>query len=168
MRACQTVSRLQYRPGPCKINLSESVRETYRNVFRSVLRELTLILKGWGLIDGKLIATDGTRNVAHALKRRMYDINNRPKYPATTGLSTFSPKESWKCRCRMCVHVHRIYNLKRLLGMFSVQELTRKFEMSRARGACSFNKFVKFCGFSSKLHQKTLMTKAEAPNCETV
>jgi hypothetical protein len=28
-----------------------------------------LILKGWGLIDGKLIATDGTRNVAHALKK---------------------------------------------------------------------------------------------------
>ena len=65
MRAYQTVSRLQYRPGPCKIDLSE----TYRNVFRSVLCELTLILKGWGLTDGKLIATDGTRNVAHALKK---------------------------------------------------------------------------------------------------
>ena len=69
MRAYQTVSRLQYRPGPCKIDLSEGVRETYRNVFRSVLCELTLILKGWGLTDGKLIATDGTRNVAHALKK---------------------------------------------------------------------------------------------------
>mgnify|MGYP007135013138 FL=1 len=65
MRAYQTVSRLQYRPGPCKIDLSEGVRET----FRSVLCELTLILKGWGLTDGKLIATDGTRNVAHALKK---------------------------------------------------------------------------------------------------
>lgn len=29
--------------------------------FHNVLRNLTLILKGWGLIDGKLIAIDGTK-----------------------------------------------------------------------------------------------------------
>lgn len=29
--------------------------------FRKVLRDLTLILKGWGLIDGKLVAIDGTK-----------------------------------------------------------------------------------------------------------
>ena len=32
-----------------------------RSAFRTVLRNLTLILKGWGLIDGKLIAIDGTK-----------------------------------------------------------------------------------------------------------
>ena len=29
--------------------------------FHNVLRDLTLILKGWGLIDGKLVAIDGTK-----------------------------------------------------------------------------------------------------------
>ena len=29
--------------------------------FHNTLRNLTLILKGWGLIDGKLIAIDGTK-----------------------------------------------------------------------------------------------------------
>lgn len=29
--------------------------------FHSTLRNLSLILKGWGLIDGKLIAIDGTK-----------------------------------------------------------------------------------------------------------
>lgn len=29
--------------------------------FHKVLRELTMILKGWGLIDGKLVAIDGTK-----------------------------------------------------------------------------------------------------------
>lgn len=32
-----------------------------KEAFRKVLRNLTLILKGWGLIDGKLIAIDGTK-----------------------------------------------------------------------------------------------------------
>ena len=32
-----------------------------KDVFHNVLRNLTLILKGWGLIDGKLIAIDGTK-----------------------------------------------------------------------------------------------------------
>lgn len=32
-----------------------------RSAFRKILRNLTLILKGWGLIDGKLIAIDGTK-----------------------------------------------------------------------------------------------------------
>lgn len=32
-----------------------------KNAFHNTLRNLTLILKGWGLIDGKLIAIDGTK-----------------------------------------------------------------------------------------------------------
>lgn len=32
-----------------------------RDAFHAALRNLTLILKGWGLIDGKLIAIDGTK-----------------------------------------------------------------------------------------------------------
>lgn len=32
-----------------------------RDAFHKTLRNLTLILKGWGLIDGKLIAIDGTK-----------------------------------------------------------------------------------------------------------
>lgn len=32
-----------------------------KGAFHNVLRNLTLILKGWGLIDGKLIAIDGTK-----------------------------------------------------------------------------------------------------------
>lgn len=32
-----------------------------RDAFHATLRNLTLILKGWGLIDGKLIAIDGTK-----------------------------------------------------------------------------------------------------------
>lgn len=32
-----------------------------KDAFHNVLRNLTLILKGWGLIDGKLIAIDGTK-----------------------------------------------------------------------------------------------------------
>ena len=32
-----------------------------KTAFHNVLRNLTLIIKGWGLIDGKLIAIDGTK-----------------------------------------------------------------------------------------------------------
>lgn len=32
-----------------------------KTAFHNTLRNLTLILKGWGLIDGKLIAIDGTK-----------------------------------------------------------------------------------------------------------
>lgn len=32
-----------------------------KKAFRTVLRELTLVLKGWGLIDGKIVAIDGTK-----------------------------------------------------------------------------------------------------------
>lgn len=32
-----------------------------KSAFRKTLRNLTLILKGWGLIDGKLVAIDGTK-----------------------------------------------------------------------------------------------------------
>ena len=32
-----------------------------KDAFHNVLRNLTLILKGWGLIDGQLIAIDGTK-----------------------------------------------------------------------------------------------------------
>lgn len=32
-----------------------------KKVFHNTLRNLTLILKGWGLIIGKLIAIDGTK-----------------------------------------------------------------------------------------------------------
>ena len=32
-----------------------------KKTFHQVLRDLTLILKGWGLIDGKLVAIDGTK-----------------------------------------------------------------------------------------------------------
>lgn len=32
-----------------------------KKAFRTVLRELTLVLEGWGLIDGKIVAIDGTK-----------------------------------------------------------------------------------------------------------
>ena len=32
-----------------------------KKAFRTVLRELTLVLKGWGLIDGRIVAIDGTK-----------------------------------------------------------------------------------------------------------
>lgn len=32
-----------------------------KNAFRKTLRELTLVLKGWGLIDGKIVVIDGTK-----------------------------------------------------------------------------------------------------------
>lgn len=38
--------------------------------FKKVLRELTLVLKGWGLVDGKLIAIDGTKIRAQNSKNR--------------------------------------------------------------------------------------------------
>lgn len=40
-----------------------------KTAFRIVLRDLTLILKGWGLIDGKLAAIDGTKIRAQNSKR---------------------------------------------------------------------------------------------------
>jgi len=32
-----------------------------KKAFRNILRELTLVIKGWGLIDGKIIVIDGTK-----------------------------------------------------------------------------------------------------------
>lgn len=37
------------------------LRTKNKEAFHNVLRNLTLILKGWGLIDGKLVAIDGTK-----------------------------------------------------------------------------------------------------------
>ena len=47
-----------------------------RSSFRKVLRDLTLILKGWGLIDGKLIAIDGTKIRAQNSKHNCITENS--------------------------------------------------------------------------------------------
>lgn len=41
-----------------------------KTAFQKVLRNLTLILKGWGLIDGKLVAIDGTKIRAQNSKHK--------------------------------------------------------------------------------------------------
>ena len=40
-----------------------------KGAFRSILKEFSLLLKGWGLIDGKLIAIDGTKLRANNSKK---------------------------------------------------------------------------------------------------
>lgn len=44
-------------------------------VFHNTLRNLTLILKGWGLIDGELIVIDGTKIRAQNSKDTAFDRN---------------------------------------------------------------------------------------------
>ncbi len=41
--------------------ISGFVKKENRKAFHNTLQQLTLLLKGWGLIDGKLIAIDGTK-----------------------------------------------------------------------------------------------------------
>ena len=40
-----------------------------------IYRNLTLVLKSWGLIDGKLIAIDGTRIKAQIIPKRTRDVS---------------------------------------------------------------------------------------------
>lgn len=47
--------------------------------FRKVLRDLTLILKGWGLIDGKLVAIDGTKIRAQNSKHNCITLSGLEK-----------------------------------------------------------------------------------------
>lgn len=47
--------------------------------FRKVLRDLTLILKGWGLIDGKLVAIDGTKIRAQNSKHNCLTLSGLEK-----------------------------------------------------------------------------------------
>ena len=42
-------------------NKQRKTNPIWIKAFHVTLRNLTLILKGWGLIDGKLIAIDGTK-----------------------------------------------------------------------------------------------------------
>lgn len=50
-----------------------------KDAFREVLRNLTLLLKGWGLIDGKLIAIDGTKIRAQNSKHNCITQNSLEK-----------------------------------------------------------------------------------------
>lgn len=45
-----------------------------KEAFHNTLRNLTLILKGWGLIDGKLVAIDGTK-----IRAQIVSITVSPK-----------------------------------------------------------------------------------------
>lgn len=47
--------------------------------FHKVLRDLTLILKGWGLIDGKLVAIDGTKIRAQNSKHNCLTLSGLEK-----------------------------------------------------------------------------------------
>ena len=49
-----------------------------RDAFHATLRNLTLILKGWGLIDGNLIAIDGTKIRAQNSKHNYRRTGNYP------------------------------------------------------------------------------------------
>jgi Transposase and inactivated derivatives len=50
-----------------------------KKAFRTVLRELTLILKGWGLIDGRIVAIDGTKIRAQNSKHNCITESNLNK-----------------------------------------------------------------------------------------
>lgn len=54
-----------------------------KKAFRQVLKEFSLILKGWGLIDGKLVAIDGTKLRAVNSKKNhitLETLNKKIKY----------------------------------------------------------------------------------------
>lgn len=50
-----------------------------RNSFKKVMRTFTLLLKGWGLIDGELIAIDGTKIKAQNSKKNYITLNGITK-----------------------------------------------------------------------------------------
>lgn len=50
-----------------------------KKAFRNVLKKFTLLLKGWGLIDGKLIAIDGTKLKARNGKHNYITESVLPK-----------------------------------------------------------------------------------------
>lgn len=50
-----------------------------KEAFHKVLRDLTLILKGWGLIDGKLVAIDGTKIRAQNSKHNCITLSGLEK-----------------------------------------------------------------------------------------
>lgn len=57
-----------------------------KKAFRQVLKEFSLILKGWGLVDGKLIAIDGTKLKADNSKKNyvtMEILNKKIQYIET-------------------------------------------------------------------------------------
>lgn len=54
-----------------------------RKAFQSVTREFTLMLKGWGLVEGKLVAIDGTKIKAQNSRHKLITDNilkNKIKY----------------------------------------------------------------------------------------
>jgi transposase len=57
-----------------------------KKAFRQVLKEFSLMLKGWGLVDGKLIAIDGTKLKANNSKKNYVTVeilNKKIQYIGT-------------------------------------------------------------------------------------
>lgn len=50
-----------------------------KGAFRSILKEFSLLLKGWGLIDGKLVAIDGTKLRANNSKKNYLTLESIDK-----------------------------------------------------------------------------------------
>ncbi|MDQ1327499.1 MAG: hypothetical protein QG641_782 [Candidatus Poribacteria bacterium] len=50
-----------------------------KDAFRSILKKFSLLLKGWGLIDGKLIAIDGTKLRANNSKKNYLTLESIDK-----------------------------------------------------------------------------------------
>lgn len=50
-----------------------------RKAFKKVMRTFTFLLKGWGLIDGELIALDGTKIKAQNSKKNYITLNGLEK-----------------------------------------------------------------------------------------
>ena len=50
-----------------------------KSAFRSILKQFSLLLKGWGLIDGKLIAIDGTKLRANNGKKNYLTLESIDK-----------------------------------------------------------------------------------------
>ena len=50
-----------------------------KNAFENIFRKISLLLKGWGLIDGKLIAIDGTKIKASNSKNKYLNLSTLDK-----------------------------------------------------------------------------------------
>lgn len=116
--------------------------------FHNTLRNLTLILKGWGLIDGELIVIDGTKihaqNSKHnCITQTVYNetLNNNEVYKQrrcivehpfgtikrSLGYNFFLRRRQENVDAE-AASMFIAYNFKRLLSMFSTEELVMRFE----------------------------------------
>ena len=64
--------------------------------FHNTLRNLTLILKGWGLIDGELIVIDGTKIHTHRIAISNHRIKSMTDTTVTYAVKDYKNEGHWK------------------------------------------------------------------------